>query len=167
MMALHRPSRIPFIGHFSAISRSFIGPFSVVFGRFSAISWSFLAILAQKTPFSARFSADSVHTIRPAMRPFRRAETYPATPSRPRWAPSRPSWADGGPPHGSRGRGFADYEHRRQARTSPPSSCPYQSGAHGALPRRAGPLRPGPYIPRRTDVRRYTPTVARATAWSG
>lgn len=162
MMAPHRPSRIPFIGHFSAISRSFSGrfrSFSVVFSRFSAI-------FAQKTPLSARFSADSAHTIRPAMRPFRRAETDPATPSRPRWAPSRPSWADGGPPHGSRGRGFADYEHRRQARTSPPSFFPYQSGAHGAPPRRAGPLRPGPYIPRRTDGRRYTPTVARATAWS-
>lgn len=38
MMALHRPSRIPFIGHFSAISRSFIGrsrSFLVVFRSFS------------------------------------------------------------------------------------------------------------------------------------
>lgn len=62
MMALHRPSRIPFIGHFSAISRSFFGRFRSFFGRFSAI-------LAQKTPLSARFSADSAHTIRPAIRP--------------------------------------------------------------------------------------------------
>ena len=159
MMALHRPSRIPFIGHFSAISRSF-------FGRFRSFSVVFWPFSHKTTPLSARFSADSAHTIRPAIRPFRRAETYPATPSRPRSAPSRPSWADGGPPHGSRGRGFADYEHRRQARTSPPSSFPYRSGAHGAPPRRAGPSRPAPYIPHRTDGRRYTPTVARATAWS-
>lgn len=55
MMALHRPSRIPFIGHFSAIFRSFFGrfsvvfqSFSVVFSRFSVVFGRFSAILAQK-----------------------------------------------------------------------------------------------------------------------
>ena len=121
----------PWIGHFR--------PFMADYSRLWPLS-------EQKTPLSARFWLLSTrllpfpaHTIAPSTRPFRREETAPATPSRPRSAPSPPSFADGGPPHGSRGRGFADYEHRKPARTSPPSSCPYRSGAHGAPPRRAGP----------------------------
>ena len=92
--------------------------------------WPILAAFGtKKTPLSARFWLLSArlwpfpaHTIAHSVRPVRRAETSPATPSRPRSAPSPPSFADGGPPHGSRGRGFADYEHRKPARTSPRTS---------------------------------------------
>jgi len=46
MMALHRPSRIPVIGHFLAISRSFSGRFRSFSGRFPVVFSRFRPFLA-------------------------------------------------------------------------------------------------------------------------